>query len=79
MSIFDIIAALLVALYIYLENNHIVAYKHEIAFAFISAALTLVSLPFSLVASALSMIVFFLSVQRLIKIERVVRKWKRRK
>jgi len=79
MVIFDFISAALLAVYIIAENRYLPTVNFELLFAVMSMAMTVLSYLYdSLTSLAISSIVFLLAVIKIIRVKRVVERWKKK-
>lgn len=78
--ILELISALLLVTYIIMEKRSIVPILYEVAFITISSDLVVISYFLnSFVSLALSSIVFLIAVTKIIRIGKLVGKWRSRK
>lgn len=78
MVILELISALLLVVYIIVEKRFIIPILYEIAFITISSDLVVISYFLnSFISLALSSIVFLIAVTKIIRVGRLVKKWKK--
>ena len=79
MVILDFISAALLVVYIIAENRYLPTVNFELLFAVMSMAMTVLSYLYdSLTSLAISSIVFLLAVIKIIRVKRVVERWKKK-
>ncbi len=79
MVIFDFISVALLVVYIIVENRYLPTVNFELLFAVMSMAMAVLSYLYdSLTSLAISSIVFLLAVVRIIRVKRVVERWKKK-
>ena len=79
MVILDLISAALLVVYIIAENRYLPTVNFELLFAVLGMAMAVLSYLYdSLTSLAISSILFLLAVIRIIRVKRVVEKWKKK-
>ncbi len=79
MVIFDFISVALLVVYIIVENRYLPTVNFELLFAVMGMAMAVLSYLYdSLTSLAISSIVFLLAVIRIIRVKRVVERWKKK-
>jgi len=79
MVILDFISAALLVVYIIAENRYLPTVNFELLFAVMSMAMAVLSYLYnSFTSLTISSILFLLVVIRIIKVKRVIKKWKKK-
>ncbi len=79
MVTFDFISVALLIVYIIVENRYLPTVNFELLFAVMGMAMAVLSYLYdSLTSLAISSIVFLLAVIRIIRVKRVVERWKKK-
>jgi len=79
MVILDFISAVLLVVYVIAENRYLPTVNFELLFAVMSMAMAVLSYLYnSFTSLTISSILFLLVVIRIIKVKRVIKKWKKK-